>query len=259
MQMRLAGKIAVITGAASGIGLATTRLFLAEGAKVLGADIQAGPADLADNPAFRAIQLDLAEQGAAGAVFDACRNAFGPADILFNNAGIGNAKPILETDDEALNRYIAVNFAAPFKLAREAVRIMRASANGGRGGVIINTASVYGMRGAARSSAYGPTKAAMIGMTQQLAVEYAREKVRVNAIAPGAIVTPMTQGRMDSNPWFRREAIEGTPMLHAGTPEDIAAACLFLASDEAKFITGITLPVDGGWSAAIFRPDPATA
>lgn len=257
--MRLAGKIAVITGAASGIGLATTRLFLAEGAKVLGADIQAGPADLADNPAFRALRLDLTEQGAAGAVFDACRGAFGAADILFNNAGIGNAKPILETDDEALGRYVAVNFVAPFKLAREAVRIMRASANGGRGGVIINTASVYGMRGAARSSAYGPTKAAMIGMTQQLAVEYAREKVRVNAIAPGAIVTPMTQGRMDSNPWFRREAIEGTPMLHAGTPEDIAAACLFLASDEAKFITGVTLPVDGGWSAAIFRPDPATA
>jgi NAD(P)-dependent dehydrogenase (short-subunit alcohol dehydrogenase family) len=251
--MRLAGKIAVITGAASGIGLATTRLFLAEGAKVLGADIQPAPADLPGNPAFREMQLDLTEQGAAGAVFDACRSAFGDADILFNNAGIGNARPILETDDEALNRYVAVNFVAPFKLAREAVRIMR-----GRGGAIINTASVFGMRGAARSSAYGPTKAAMIGMTQQLAVEYAREKIRVNAIAPGAIVTPMTQGRMDSNPWFRREAIEGTPMLHAGTPEDIAAACLFLASDEAKFITGVTLPVDGGWSAAIFRPDPAT-
>jgi len=252
--MRLAGRIAVITGAASGIGLATTRLFLAEGAKVLGADIQPLPADLATNPNFRALQLDLTEQGAAGAVFDACRAAFGEADILFNNAGIGNARPILETDDEALNRYVAVNFTAPFKLAREAVRTMK-----GRGGAIINTASAYGMRGAARSSAYGPPKAAMIGMTQQLAVEYARDKIRVNAIAPGAIVTPMTQERFDTNPWFRREAIEGTPMLHAGTPEDIACACLFLASDEAKFITGVTLPVDGGWSAAIFRPDPATA
>ena len=257
--MRLAGKIAVITGAASGIGLATARLFLAEGAKVLGADIQAGPADLAGHASFKAVQLDLTEQGAAAAVFDACRSAFGDADILFNNAGIGNAKPILETDDEALGRYVAVNFVAPFKLAREAVRIMKGRSDGKAGGAIINTASVFGMRGAARSSAYGPTKAAMIGMTQQLAVEYARDKIRVNAIAPGAIVTPMTQGRMDSNPWFRREAIEGTPMLHPGTPEDIAAACLFLASDDAKFITGVTLPVDGGWSAAIFRPDPATA
>jgi len=256
--MRLARKIAVITGAASGIGLATTRLFLAEGAKVLGADIQAAPGDLAGNPAFRELQLDLTEQGAAGAVFDACRGAFGDADILFNNAGIGNAKPILETDDEALGRYVAVNFVAPFKLAREAVRIMKGRTDGKTGGAIINTASVFGMRGAARSSAYGPTKAAMIGMTQQLAVEYARDKIRVNAIAPGAIVTPMTQGRMESNPWFRREAIEGTPMLHPGTPEDIAHACLFLASDDAKFITGVTLPVDGGWSAAIFRPDPAT-
>lgn len=252
--MRLAGKIAVITGATSGIGLATTKLFLAEGAKVLGADIQAGPSELAAHPAFRALQLDLTEQGAAGAVFAACRSAFGEADILFNNAGIGNSRPILETDDEALGRYVAVNFVAPFKLAREAVRSMK-----GRGGTIINTASVFGMRGAASSSAYGPTKAAMIGMTQQLAVEYARENIRVNAIAPGLIATPMTAGRLEGNAWFRREALEGTPMLHAGTPEDIAAACLFLASDEAKFITGITLPVDGGWSAAIFRPDPGTA
>jgi len=252
--MRLAGKIAVITGAASGIGLATARLFLAEGAKVLGADIQAFPADLAATPNFHGIQLDLTEQGAANAVYAACQQHFGPVDILFNNAGIGNARPILETDDEALSRYIAVNFAAPFKLAREAIRSMK-----GRGGAIINTASVYGMRGAARSSAYGPTKAAMVGMTQQLAVEYARDKIRVNAIAPGAIVTPMTAERMNTNPWFRREAIEGTPMLHPGTPEDIAYACLFLASDEAKFITGVCLPVDGGWSAAIFRPDPATA
>jgi 3-oxoacyl-[acyl-carrier protein] reductase len=252
--MRLSGKIAVITGAASGIGLATTRLFLAEGAKVLGADIQAAPADLATNPNFRELQLDLTEQGAANAVYAACQQHFGPVDILFNNAGIGNARPILETDDESLNRYVAVNFVAPFKLAREAIRIMK-----GRGGSIINTASVYGLRGAARSSAYGPTKAAMIGMTQQLAVEYARDKIRVNAIAPGAIVTPMTAERMNTNPWFKREAIEGTPMLHPGVPEDIAYACLFLASDEAKFVTGVTLPVDGGWSAAIFRPDPATA
>jgi len=252
--MRLSGKIAVITGAASGIGLATAKLFLAEGAKVLGADVQSAPADLAANPDFRAIQLDLTEQGAANAVYAACLQHFGPVDILFNNAGIGNARPILETDDEALSRYIAVNFAAPFKLAREAIRSMKE-----RGGAIINTASVFGIRGAARSSAYGPTKAAMVGMTQQLAVEYARDKIRVNAIAPGAIVTPMTAERMNTNPWFRREAIEGTPMLHAGTPEDIAYACLFLASDEAKFITGVCLPVDGGWSAAIFRPDPATA
>ena len=257
--MRLNGKIAIITGAASGIGLATTKVFLAEGAKVLGADIQPAPAGLAENPAFRAMRLDLTEQGAASAVFGECQIAFGVPDILFNNAGIGNARPILETDDEALGRYIAVNFAAPFKLAREAVRVMRAGSAGGRGGVIINTASVFGMRGAAGSSAYGPTKAAMIGMTQQLAVEYARDKVRVNAIAPGLIATPMNAERLAGNAWYQREAIQGTPMLHPGTPEDIAYACLFLASDEARFITGVTLPVDGGWSAAIFRPDPATA
>lgn len=249
--MRLTGKTAIITGAASGIGLATTRLFLAEGANVLGADIQAAPAEFSPHPSFRAIQLDLTEQGAANAVFAACAAAFGPPDILFNNAGIGNSRPIVDTDDEALARYLAVNLAAPFRLARAAVAVMR-----GRGGVIVNTASIFGMRGAAASSAYGPTKAAMIGMTQQLATEYGREKIRVNAIAPGLIATPMTAGRLQENAWFREQMIGRTPLGHPGTPEDIAEACLFLASDAARFITGITLPVDGGWSAAGYMPAP---
>jgi 3-oxoacyl-[acyl-carrier protein] reductase len=254
--MRLAGKIAIITGAASGIGLATTRLFLAEGANVLGVDLQGAPGELSSHAAFRAIQLDLTEQGAENAVFAACAAAFGTPDILFNNAGIGNSRPILDTDDEALARFLAVNLAAPFRLARAAVAVMRYSEGGGRGGVIVNTASIFGMRGAAASSAYGPTKAAMIGMTQQLATEYGRDKIRVNAIAPGLIATPMTAGRLESNAWFREQMIGRTPLGHAGTPEDIAQACLFLASDAARFITGITLPVDGGWSAAGYMPAP---
>ncbi|MGE0418303.1 MAG: SDR family NAD(P)-dependent oxidoreductase [Acetobacteraceae bacterium] len=249
--MRLNGKVAIITGAASGIGLATSKLFLAEGARVLGADVQPCPADLTASERFRGIQLDLTEQGADGAVFDACDKAFGAPDILFNNAGIGNSKPILETDDAALQRYLAVNLAAPFRLARAAVKTMQ-----GRGGVIVNTASIFGMRGAASSSAYGPTKAAMIGMTQQLAVEYGRDGIRVNAIAPGLIATPMTAGRLDANPWFRDQMIGRTPLGHPGAPEDIAQACLFLASDAARFITGVTLPVDGGWSAVGYMPAP---
>ncbi len=249
--MRLAGKIAIITGAASGIGRATTVLFLAEGARVLGADIQAFPAELTPQAGFRGIQIDLTEQGAGGAVFEACDKAFGTPDILFNNAGIGNARPILETDDAMLARFLAVNLAAPFRLAREAVRVMR-----GRGGVIINTSSIYGIRGAASSSAYGPTKAAMIGMTQQLATEYGRDSIRVNAIAPGLIVTPINADRMANNAAFRNQMVAQTPLGHPGTPEDIAEACLFLASDAARFITGVTLPVDGGWSAAGYMPPP---
>ncbi len=249
--MRLNGRIAIITGAASGIGLATAKLFVAEGARVFGADLQAFPTDLTALDGFRGVQLDLTEQGADGAVLDACEKAFGPPDILFNNAGIGNARPILDTDDAALARYMAVNLAAPFRLARATVKSMQ-----GRGGVIINTASVYGMRGAASSSAYGPTKAAIIGLTQQLAVEYGRDGIRVNAIAPGLIATPMTAGRLDANPWFRDQMIGRTPLGHPGTPEDIAQACLFLASDAARFITGVTLPVDGGWSAVGYMPAP---
>ncbi len=249
--MRLGGKIAIITGAASGIGLATAKLFVAEGARVLGVDVQAFPADVTAMPGFVALRLDLTGQGADAAVFDACARAFGPPDILFNNAGIGNAKPILDTDDAALARFVAVNLTAPFRLARAAIRSMI-----GRGGAIINTASIYGMRGAASSSAYGPTKAAMIGMTQQLATEYGRDGIRVNAVAPGLIVTPMNAERVANNAAFRDQMIGHTPLGHPGTPEDIAEACLFLASDAAKFISGVTLPVDGGWSAAGYMPAP---
>ena len=249
--MRLQGKIAIITGAASGIGLATAKLFVAEGARVVGADIQSFPAELAALSGFRGIQLDLTEQGAEIGVVDACRHAFGPPDILFNNAGIGNARPILDTDDEALARFLAVNLAAPFRLARAVVKSMI-----GRGGAIVNTASIYGLRGAASSAAYGPTKAAMIGMTQQLATEYGRDGIRVNAIAPGLIVTPMNADRLANNAAFREQMIGRTPLGHSGVPEDIAEACLFLSSDAAKFITGVTLPVDGGWSAAGYMPPP---
>ena len=249
--MRLAGKIAIVTGAASGIGLATAKLFAAEGARVLGADIQDFPADIVATPGFQGLRIDLTEQGAENAVFGACAQAFGTPDILFNNAGIGNSKPILETDDAALHRYLAANLAAPFRLAREAVRVMR-----GRGGAIVNTASIFGMRGAASSSAYGPTKAAMIGMTMQLATEYGRDGIRVNAIAPGLIATAMTRERLETNAFFREQMIGRTPLGFPGAPEDIAEACLFLASDAARFVTGVVLPVDGGWSAAGYMPAP---
>jgi meso-butanediol dehydrogenase / (S,S)-butanediol dehydrogenase / diacetyl reductase len=241
--MRLNGKIAIITGAASGIGLATATLFAAEGAKVFGVDIQALPDGMTGR------QIDLTEQGAEGAVFAACEAAFGAPDILFNNAGIGNARPILDTTDTDLARFLAANLAAPFRMARAAVASMR-----GRGGAIINTASIYGLRGAVSSAAYGPTKAAMIGMTMQLATEYGRDGIRVNAVAPGLIVTPMTAGRLANNPAFRDDMIGRTPLGHPGAPEDIAKAVLFLASDDARFITGVTLPVDGGWSVAGYLP-----
>jgi 3-oxoacyl-[acyl-carrier protein] reductase len=241
--MRLNGKIAIITGAASGIGLATAALFAAEGAKVFGVDIQALPDGMTGR------QIDLTEQGAEGAVFAGCEAAFGAPDILFNNAGIGNARPILDTSDSDLARFLAANLAAPFRMARAAVASMR-----GRGGAIINTASIYGLRGAVSSAAYGPTKAAMIGMTMQLATEYGRDGIRVNAVAPGLIVTPMTADRLANNPAFRDDMIGRTPLGHPGTPEDIARAVLFLASDDARFITGVTLPVDGGWSVAGYLP-----
>jgi NAD(P)-dependent dehydrogenase (short-subunit alcohol dehydrogenase family) len=247
----LAGRVAIITGTSSGIGLATASLFLDAGAKVLGADRSPPDATLAQRPGFASHTMDLTQPGAADAVVAACAAAFGDVDILINNAGIGNARPILETTDEDLARYLAVNVAAPFAMARACIRVMQR-----RGGAIVNMASAFGMIGAASSAGYAPTKAAMIGMTQQLATEYGRDGIRVNAIAPGMIATPLTQDRLANNAWYRRMMLDGCPMARPGAASDVAQACLFLASDAAGFISGVVLPVDGGWSGSKFLPRP---
>jgi 3-oxoacyl-[acyl-carrier protein] reductase len=115
---------------------------------------------------------------------------------------------------------------------------------------------VFGMRGAAKSSAYSVSKAALAGMTWQLAAEYGRDGIRVNAVAPGLIDTPLAHERLETNAWFRRMMLEGSPLGRPGRAEEIAEACAFLASDAASFITGVVLPVDGGWSSAKFLPEP---
>lgn len=247
----LAGRIAIITGTSSGIGLATANLFLDAGAKVLGADCAPPEAVLMLRPGFVAHVADLTESGAADATVAACAEAFGDVDVLINNAGMGNARPILETSDEDLARYLALNLVAPFAMARACIRVMQK-----RGGAIVNMASAFGVIGAASSAAYVPTKAAMIGLTHQLATEYGRDGIRVNAVAPGLIETALTADRLATNPWFRRMMLDGCPMARAGSALDVAQACLFLASDAAGFINGVVLPVDGGWSSSKFLPKP---
>ncbi|MCG6857104.1 MAG: SDR family oxidoreductase [Salaquimonas sp.] len=127
----------------------------------------------------------------------------------------------------------------------------------GRGGAIVNIASVFAMIGVAGNSGYVVSKAGVAAMTHQLATEFGRDGIRVNAISPGLIATPLTQDRLEANtPWFRQMMIDGCPLRRPGKPEEIASVCVFLVSDAASFVTGVTLPVDGGWSSSKFMPAP---
>ena len=213
--MRLEGKIAVITGAGSGIGRATAMRFAREGANVMLVDRDGdGAAETArlgsQTPGrMESFIADVTDENAPDGMMAACREAFGPLDILINNAGIGGAKSIDETDDENLDRFLDVNLRAAFRVARSAIADMP-----GRGGSIVHLASVFGLRGFPGSSIYSATKAALIGLTQNMAADYGLEGIRVNAIAPGFIETPLTAERIRTDPWF----VDGNGRRHADGP-----------------------------------------
>ncbi len=259
MEGRLKNQIAIVTGGGSGIGRATVLRFLAEGADVLAVDRNEEgaieTASMAGNGPGRvhAMTADVSGDNAPDDVFALCREMFGTPTILVNNAGIGAAKPIHTTDDAALDRFLDVNLRALFRFARRGVIEMRQE---GTQGSIVNIASIFGIVGFPGSSVYSATKSAVIGLTQNMAADYGRDGIRVNAIAPGLIVTPMTEKRLAENAFFQDAMIGSTPMGRTGTPADIAAAATFLCSDDANFITGHTLTVDGGWSTTKYRPLP---
>ena len=251
MAGRLEGKMTLVTGSSSGIGKAIAGVFLREGARVIGVDRLAAPADLAADRKFSSINLDLADRVGSNKLVDDCIRQFGYIDVLVNNAGIGNGKSISITSDEELDLFMEINLGAPFRLCRAAVAAMR-----GRGGAIINIASVFGMGGIAGTGGYGTSKAALIGLTRQLATEFGRDRIRVNAVCPGLIASPLTNERIATNAWIRRVMIDGCPLGRAGQPEEIAEVCAFLASDAASFVSGVIMPVDGGWEGARFLPPP---
>ncbi|MHA7882476.1 SDR family oxidoreductase [Nitratireductor rhodophyticola] len=238
---RFAGKTAIVTGAGSGIGFAIAELMSSQGAQVLavdrdtaglarlGADIDTVTADVTD-PALP----DTLRQKLEGR----------PLSILVNNAGIGGGGRADETGEEDFRRYFEINVLALFSLSKFAVSAMRQSG----GGTIVNIASIYAIVGATGSAGYSTSKAAVDGLTRQMATDFGPENIRVNAVAPGLIETPLTAERIRREAWRRHIFVEQAPLRRVGLPGDVAQAVAFLASDEAAFITGATLRVDGGWA-----------
>ena len=247
---RLKGKVALISGGARGQGAAEARLFVGEGAKVVVGDILDDQArKLADeiNQAagarvIAAVHLDVTRAADWRAAVEACEREFGGVDILVNNAGIVKMNGMEDTSEEDWDAVVNVNQKGVWLGMKAAVPAMRRRG----GGSIVNISSIYGLIGSAGATAYHGSKGAVRLLTKAAAAQYAAEKIRVNSIHPGVILTAMTNEIPAGD---LQPIIDMAPMKRAAQPEEVGWAVLFLASDEASFITGAELPVDGGYTA----------
>jgi len=255
MTNRFANKVAIVTGGSSGIGAAIVDRLAAEGAKVVVADLNP-PAQTSDSIVFVRTDVSSAEQ--VNAMVAAAVEQFGRLDILVNNAGIGVLAETTDLADETWEKLFAVNVSSIFYTCRAAIPHMRAdgAANGsGKGGAIINIASISGLLGDYGFSAYSASKAAAVNYTRTLALDCAHDNIRVNAICPGAIAgTAMGVGSFGSEA-DRRAWTDGIPLGRFGSATEIANVAAFLASDEASFMTGAIIPVDGGITAHTGQPN----
>jgi NAD(P)-dependent dehydrogenase (short-subunit alcohol dehydrogenase family) len=255
VRFRLDGKVALVTGGGSGIGAAICRAYAEQGARVVVAEVNP------DNGRRVAAQIgesgffwstDVTDLSSVQAAVSAAVERFGRLDVQVNCAGIGLVGSVQETEPSDWNRLLAVNVTGVFHCSRAAVDQMLSQAP--RGGVVVNIASVAGQIGVPRRFAYCATKGAVIAMTKQLAVDYVKEGIRCNAICPGTVYSPFVEGYVER---FHKDTKEQTirdlharqPIGRMGKPEEVADLAVYLASDEAAFMTGSEVVLDGGWTA----------
>ncbi|WP_373281141.1 3-oxoacyl-ACP reductase [Nocardia araoensis] len=251
---RLQDRVAVVTGGGSGIGLATVRRFAAEGAKVVVADIDAGTGEAAAKEVGgRYVQVDVTDEAQVQAMFQTAVDTYGGLDIAFNNAGISPPEDdsILTTGIDAWRRVQEVNLTSVYLCSKYAIEHMLERGKGS----VINTASFVAVMGAATSQiSYTASKGGVLAMSRELGVQFARKGIRVNALCPGPVNTPLLQELFAKDPERAARRLVHVPLGRFAEPEEIAAAVAFLASDDSSFITASQFLVDGGIAGAYVTP-----
>jgi NAD(P)-dependent dehydrogenase (short-subunit alcohol dehydrogenase family) len=252
---RLSGRVAAVTGGASGIGEATVRRFMSEGARVAFADRDvergkrvAAEAEARGGQAFF-VEAHVEREAEAAAFVRQAADRFGRLDVLVNNAGIRLYHTVVEASAESWDEILGVNLKGYAFCAKAAIPLMRQ----GGGGNVVNVASVRSVTSVGKTTQYDTTKAAVAGLTRGMAMDHAADGIRVNAVCPGPIFTPFHERRIREQgrtfEQYREDAARGTMLRRPGTPEEVAACILFLASDDASYVTGTLLFVDGGMTA----------
>ena len=245
--MKHKGKVAIITGAGTGIGRSTALMLARDNVAIVAVGRRAQPleqlrSDLVGKVPVAVVAADVTDDDAPLRAAQAAIDEFGRLDYLVNNAGLGKPQPVDETTDEVLDLFLNVHLRAPFRFCREALRVME------DGGAIVNMASSFALIGGMRGGAYSAAKGGIVALTKHMAAQYGQRGIRTNAVAPGVLETDMTAYAWNAHV-FRRMNMDMTPLNRTGTGEDAAAAICFLLSDDARFITGQVLAIDGGWTS----------